>query len=179
MTGRRGWRILGANQSNVPVEMIEQEYPLRVECYALEPDSGARQVPWRAGHQARVPAAGRRRDADGAVGQKAVSAVRAEGRRGRAPSWNIVNPGPEQRVLPVLTMVPTALRQGDVYRHVRRRGRRAWPGLRAPIRPWCCATWCRAMATEAHAREAYGVAVVARDEGWAVDDAATVALRGG
>ena len=31
---------MGANQSNVPVEMIETDYPLRIERYGLVPDTG-------------------------------------------------------------------------------------------------------------------------------------------
>ena len=38
---RRGRRAhIGANQSNVPVEMIEAEYPIRIEHYGIMPDTG-------------------------------------------------------------------------------------------------------------------------------------------
>jgi N-methylhydantoinase B len=34
------------------------------------------------------------------------------------PSWNIVNPGPEQRLLPTCPMGSTVLNEGDVFFHV-------------------------------------------------------------
>ncbi len=34
------------------------------------------------------------------------------------PSWNIINPGPNERILPTLPMESVALRRGDVFRHV-------------------------------------------------------------
>ena len=41
----------------------------------------------------------------------------AGGRPG-TPSWNILNPGDEQRILPVLPRESTALRKGDSVRHL-------------------------------------------------------------
>lgn len=38
--GQEGVTHMGANQSNVPVEMIEAEYPIRIEQYGLVPNSG-------------------------------------------------------------------------------------------------------------------------------------------
>lgn len=38
--GQEGVPHMGANQSNVPIEMIEGEYPLRIEEYRMMPDSG-------------------------------------------------------------------------------------------------------------------------------------------
>ena len=34
------------------------------------------------------------------------------------PSWNIINPGSDDRVLPVLLMMPERLKRGDVFRHI-------------------------------------------------------------
>ncbi|MBM3526047.1 MAG: hydantoinase B/oxoprolinase family protein, partial [Alphaproteobacteria bacterium] len=34
------------------------------------------------------------------------------------PSWNIINPGPDQRVLPVTTTKPDTLKRNDVFRHL-------------------------------------------------------------
>jgi N-methylhydantoinase B len=34
------------------------------------------------------------------------------------PSWNIVNPGPKQRLLPTCPMESTVLNKGDVFLHV-------------------------------------------------------------
>jgi len=38
--GEEGVAHIGANQSNVPVEMIEAEYPIRIEHYGIMPDTG-------------------------------------------------------------------------------------------------------------------------------------------
>src|SRR5690606_27330344 len=40
MDGMDGVHVHMTNSSNLPVEALENEYPLRVECYALVPDSG-------------------------------------------------------------------------------------------------------------------------------------------
>ena len=34
------------------------------------------------------------------------------------PSWNLINPGPDQRVLPVMPMEAVAFAQGDVFCHI-------------------------------------------------------------
>ena len=38
--GQEGVPHMGANQSNVPIEMIEADYPLRIERYGIVPDTG-------------------------------------------------------------------------------------------------------------------------------------------
>jgi N-methylhydantoinase B len=38
--GQEGIPHIGANQANVPVELIEQNYPLRIERYGFVPDTG-------------------------------------------------------------------------------------------------------------------------------------------
>ena len=38
--GQEGVPHMGANQSNVPIEMIETEYPIRIEQYGFVPDTG-------------------------------------------------------------------------------------------------------------------------------------------
>jgi N-methylhydantoinase B len=116
--GQDGVAHIGANQSNIPIEMIEREHPLRIERYGLVPDSGG---------------AGRYRGGLAIVREfrllagEAMITVRSDKRRfppyglhgGQpgSPSMNIVNPGPQQRVLPVLFTQPVMLRQGDLYHH--------------------------------------------------------------
>jgi N-methylhydantoinase B len=176
--GQEGVAHMGANQSNVPIEMIEQEYPLRVEQYAIVPDSGG---------------PGRFRGGQGIVREfrvladEATLTVRSDKRKfppyglqggsSGTPSWNIINPGPAQIVLPVLTMQPTTLRKGDVYRHIMAGG-----GGFGPARERDPALVLRDVVLErvsvAHAREAYGVVIVAEGDRFAVDGGATVALRG-
>ena len=117
--GQEGMSHMGANVANVPVEMIEASQPLRIEKYALVPDTGG---------------AGEFRGGLSVVrdyrllAEKAALNVRSDKRRHRpfglfgggegAASWNILNPGTEDRELPVLLMHPIELKQGDVFRHI-------------------------------------------------------------
>ena len=109
----------GGNMTNQPVEMIEALYPVEIERYALVENSGG---------------PGRFRGAPAFVRQyrllaeEAVLTMRSDRRRhlpyGLAggypgtPSWNIINPGAEQRVLPVMPMEAIPLAKGDVFCHV-------------------------------------------------------------
>src|SRR5262249_15758944 len=116
--GQDGAPHLGANQCNVPVEMIESAYPLRIEQYGLVPDTGG-PGRYRGGlslireYRVRAAAAGLRIRWD--KGQHPPHGLFG-GREG-APSWNVINPGAEDRILPVMLTTPERLRAGDVYRH--------------------------------------------------------------
>ncbi|MBV9860423.1 MAG: hydantoinase B/oxoprolinase family protein [Alphaproteobacteria bacterium] len=117
--GQEGVPHMGANQSNVPVEMIEAAFPLRIERYGLVPDTGG---------------AGRFRGGLALtreyrlLAEEATLNIRSDKRRfpphglagGRtgAPSINVVNPDGNARVLPVLLTEPVELSRGDLYRHV-------------------------------------------------------------
>ena len=177
--GQDGVAHLGANQSNVPVETIEAEYPLRVERYGFVPDSGG---------------AGRHRGGLAIertfrlLADEATLTVRSDKRRfppyglaGGRPgsgSLSVVNPGTaRERVLPVLVTEPVALERGDVFRHVLAAGG-GWgdPRDRDPERVLEDLRLGRV--TLEGARRDYGVAIVARDGGYAIDAAATAALRG-
>ena len=116
--GQQGVPHMGANQSNVSVEMIESEYPIRINEYGMLADTGG---------------AGRHRGGLGLVREyeilsdEAILNVRSDKRRfpphglfgGRSgsSSWNYVNPGRSDRVLPVLMTEVEKLRRGDVFRH--------------------------------------------------------------
>ena len=116
--GQQGVPHMGANQSNVSIEMIESEYPIRINEYGMLPDTGG---------------AGRHRGGLGLVREyeilsdEAILNVRSDKRRfpphglfgGRAgsSSWNYVNPGRSDRILPVLMTEVEKLGRGDVFRH--------------------------------------------------------------
>lgn len=116
--GQDGVAHIGANQSNIPIEMIEREHPLRVERYALVPDTGG---------------AGKYRGGLAIVrefrllAEEAMITVRSDKRRfppyglhgGKpgSPSMNMINPGTNQRVLPVLFKEPVAMTRGDLFHH--------------------------------------------------------------
>jgi N-methylhydantoinase B len=118
--GQDGVAHMGANQSNVPIELIETQYPLRVERYGYVRDSGG---------------AGRHRGGLAIerefrlLADEAVITVRSDKRRfppyglfgggPGSPSLSVLNPGtPGERILPVLTAEPVSLKRGDVFRHV-------------------------------------------------------------
>jgi N-methylhydantoinase B len=169
---------LGANQSNVPVETIEAEYPLRVERYGFVPDSGG---------------AGRHRGGMAIervfrlLADEATLTVRSDKRRfppfglaGGRPgngSLNVVNPDTgDERILPVLVTEPVALKRGDVFRHVLASGG-GWgdPLTRDPALVLEDVRLGRV--TPEGARRDYGVAITRDADGVTVDDAATAALR--
>lgn len=117
--GQEGVPHLGANQANVSIEMIEAGYPLRIERYAIVPDTGG---PGRfaGGHALR-------RDYR-LLADDAVLMVRSDKRlyppHGLAgggcgqPSSNVINPGTQDRILPVMVIEPIALKRGDLFVHV-------------------------------------------------------------
>ncbi len=155
--GREGVPHPASNIANTPIEIAERELPVRIERYGLIPDSGG---------------PGKYRGALGQIrevrclAQEAVLQIRSDKRRfppyglwgGRngSPSWNILNPGPGQHVLPTLTM--GKIRQGEVLRHVMAGGG-GWgdPLERDPGR--VRRDVVEEKVTVAHAREAYGVVI--------------------
>jgi N-methylhydantoinase B len=121
--GAEGVSNPGANQSNQPIELIESELPLEIVQYGLVPDSGG---------------AGTYRGGLGLVREyrlladEAVLTIRSDrrahppygvqGGKPGAPSWNILNPGPAQRILPTLPMEAVRIKRGDVFRHLQAGG---------------------------------------------------------
>lgn len=113
----------GANQSNQPIEMIESEYPLIINKYGLVQDSGG------AGRYRGGLALTREYKM---LAEEAVLSMRSDrrdhppygvhGGRSGTPSWNILNPGANQRILPVLPMEGVILRKGDVFSHIQAGG---------------------------------------------------------
>ena len=175
--GQQGVPHMGANQSNVSIEAIENDYPIRVNAYGMLPDTGG---------------AGRFRGGLSLVreyeilSEEAVLNVRSDKRRfpphglfgGRtgAPSWNYLNPGRSDRVLPVLMTEVEKLGHGDVFRHeMAGGGGYGDPLERDPERVLRDVVEDKVSIT--HAAREYGVVVVGSDARWQLDSAATEALR--
>ena len=169
--GQEGVAHIGANQSNVPIEMIEAEYPIRIEQYGLVPDTGG-PGKYRGGlsmvREYRL------------LADEAVLTVRSDKRRfppfglhgGRdgAPSMNTVN---GTKVLPVLLTKPYTLRKGDVFRHqLAGGGGYGDPRERDPALVQRDVE--QGKVTRAHAKEAYGVVL---NKDFTIDAVATAALR--
>jgi N-methylhydantoinase B len=93
-----------------------------------------------------------------------------------SPSWNILNPGPEERVLPVLLTQPVIMGKGDVYRHIMAGGGGYGPpDERDP--EMILREVKEEKTTIEHAREAYGVVIRMDQNEPAIDLTATEQLR--
>jgi N-methylhydantoinase B len=174
--GQSGVPHMGSNQSNVPIEMIEADYPLRIERYGYVADSGGPGM-FRGG-------VGIEREYR-ALSDDMYFGVRSDkcshpphglfgGEPGR-PSVNLLNPGNHQRVLPSLPVLPVTLENGDVFRHVMAGGGGYGdPLARAPER--ILADVVDGLVSAQHAHDAYGI-VLTTGDGTVVDEQATQARR--
>jgi N-methylhydantoinase B len=169
---------LGANQSNVPVETIEADYPLRVESYGFVTDSGG---PGRHRGGMAIERVFR------LLADEATLTVRSDKRRfppfglaGGRPgsgSLNVVNPGTaSERVLPVLITEPVPLRRGDVFRHVLASGG-GWGDPRSRDPDLVLEDVRLGRVTPEGARRDYAVAIASGAGGLSIDAAVTAALR--
>lgn len=165
----------GGNLTNQPVEMIEALYPIEVTRYGTVKNSGG---PGK--HRGGLAFVREYR----LLGDDARLVMRSDRRMylpyGLAngapgtPSWNIINPGPKQRVLPVMPMEAVKLTRGDVFCHVSAGG----GGYGDPLERKPAAVLddvSEDRITVAYAHDVYGV-VIGGDP-LAVDPAATDALR--
>jgi N-methylhydantoinase B len=175
--GQNGVPHMGANQSNVSIEMIEQEYPIRIERYGLVPDTGG-----PGEHRGGLALT---REYCLLAGE-AILNVRSDkrafpphglfGGRPGAASWNIVNPERNRRVLPVLMTEVAELTAGDVFQHLMSSG----GGYGDPLArdPAAVLEDVRDdKVSPEHAREAYGVVVTGDSRRATLDQAGTAALR--
>jgi len=173
--GQEGVPHMGANQSNVPVEMIESGYPLRIVRYGFVPDTGG---------------AGKYRGGLSIVrefemlGDDAVLNVRSDKRRfpphglfggeDGTPSLNYLTHKGKDRLLPALLMETEPMMKGDRFRAVLAGG----GGYGHPFErdPELVRNDVREeKITIAYARKHYGVAI--KKGRFAVDVAATKKLR--
>jgi N-methylhydantoinase B len=176
--GQSGVPHMGANQSNVSIEMIESDYPIRIDEYGMAPDTGG---PGR--HRGGLALLRQYR----ILSDKAILNVRSDkrkypphglfgGKEGSA-SINLVNPGGENRVLPVLMLKVEKLKQGDVFRHVMSGG----GGYGDPLERdpgLVLDDIITEKVTVDHARREYGVVIDISGVAPAIDAAATETLRG-
>ena len=120
------------NMSNLPIETLEARYPLRMEEYALRPDSGgAGQFPRRPRAGAALPPAGRRQRCCSCAPTARASALWPVRRPAGGLSRNLLNPDGENA---------PASRQGDAggrqgHRAPPRAGRRRRLGRSARAGP--------------------------------------------
>jgi len=175
--GQEGVPHMGANQSNVSVEMIEQDYPIRINQYGLVPDTGG------AGQYRGGLALMREYES---LHDGALLNVRSDkrdfpphglfnGKNGK-PSKNILNPDSKQKILPVLMTEVEALNRGDVFRHIMAGG----GGYGDPLKrkpELVLKDVIEEKVTIAGAKEDYGVIIIKTAEELLVDSLATKKLR--
>ncbi|WP_109466663.1 hydantoinase B/oxoprolinase family protein [Albibacillus kandeliae] len=117
--GEHGIPNPGGNGTNQPVEMIEAQFPVRVTRYGLVQNSGG------PGKYRGAPAFVREYEL---LADEAGLIMRSDRRRHLpygvdkgypgTPSYNILNPGPGQQVLPVMPMLQVPMKKGDIFCHV-------------------------------------------------------------
>ena len=175
--GQEGVPHMGANQSNVSVEMIEQDYPIRINQYGLVPDTGG------AGQYRGGLALIREYES---LHDGALLNVRSDkrdfpphglfnGKNGK-PSKNILNPGSKHKILPVLMTEVETLNRGDVFRHIMAGG----GGYGSPLKrtpKLVLKDVIEEKVTIAGAREDYGVVIIKKADEFIIDSIATKKLR--
>ena len=175
--GQEGVPHMGANQSNVSVEMIEQDYPIRINQYGLVPDTGG------AGQYRGGLALMREYES---LHDGALLNVRSDkrdfpphglfsGKNGK-PSKNILNPDSKHKILPVLMTEVETLNRGDVFRHIMAGG----GGYGDPLKrtpELVLKDVIEEKVTIASAREDYSVVIIKKAEEFMIDSIATKKLR--
>jgi N-methylhydantoinase B len=171
--GQEGISNPGANLGNAPVELIEARHPVEVTRYAFVPNSGG---PGR--HRGGVALMrGYRLLADEAAlimrsDRRAVLPYGLAGGLPGTPSWNVINPGPEQHLLPVCPMESTRMVKGDEFLHIQAgAGGFGDPLERQPEK--VLFDVIAELLTPVYAADVYGVVIA----GGAIDGAATDAKR--
>lgn len=117
--GQDGVPHMGGNQSNVPIEMIELDYPLRIEEYGLVKDTGGAGK-YRGGLS--VIRSYR------ALEDDILLSIRSDkrkfpphglfgGKEGES-SMSILKSGKDESIIPTLTTQPLYLKQNDLFQHV-------------------------------------------------------------
>ena len=109
----------GGNITNQPVEMIEAQYPIEVQKYGMVENSGG------PGKFRGAPAYIRQYRM---LGEDTVVVMRSDRRNflpygldgglPGTPSWNLINPGPNQRILPVMPMDAVRFARGEIFCHI-------------------------------------------------------------
>ncbi|MDK3018755.1 hydantoinase B/oxoprolinase family protein [Pseudodonghicola flavimaris] len=117
--GEHGIPNPGGNGTNQPVEMIEAQFPVLITRYGLVQNSGGpgkyrgapafvREYRLLADDAGLIMRSDRRRHLPYGV----------DGGYPGTPCYNILNPGPDQQVLPVMPMIQVPIQSGDIFCHI-------------------------------------------------------------
>lgn len=171
--GPEGVAHPAANISNTPVEIAEVELPVRIEEYGMVQDTGG------AGKFRGALAQMRRVRC---LADEATLQLRSDKRRfppfglhgGKpgTPSWNILNPGEGQTILPTMCVVP--MRRDDVIFHIMAGGGGWGDSLERDTNLVRADVWSEKLSID-HARSEYGVVI--EPDTFEVDAEATERLR--
>jgi N-methylhydantoinase B len=172
--GQEGVPHMASNQANVPIEMIEADYPIRIEQYGFAPDTGGAGK-YRGGLG--IVREYRMLSDDVYFGVRSDKAVHAPhglaGGGTGAPAVNSIHSREGARLLPPMPMLPISLHRDEIYRHVMAGGGGYGDPLeRDPER--VRADVLDGKVSRAHAERAYGVVV---DADRRIDAQATAVLR--
>ena len=175
--GQEGVPHMASNQANVPVEMIESDYPIRIERYGFVADTGG---PGKYRGGLSLVREYRMLADDIYFGVRSDKRIHPPhglfGGQTGAPAENLLRSQEGERVLPSMPMKPINLRSGDVYRHIMAGGGGFGnPFERDPER--VRKDVIDGKVTRKHAREAYGVVISEDEESPVVDLKATESLR--
>ncbi len=121
--GLEGVSNLAGNGTNQPVEVIEATLPIEITRYAFVPNSGG-PGRFRGGyaHTRAFRMLADEVNLDLRSDRRSILPYGLAGGLPGTPSWNILNPGPDQRLLPTCPMESLKLRRGDVIQHIQAGG---------------------------------------------------------
>ena len=171
--GTDGVANLASNGNNQSTEVVEASVPIEITHYGLAKNSGG---PGR--HRGGYAITkgyrllGESCSVDIRSDRRAILPYGLHGGQPGTPSWNIINPGQAQKLLPVCPMESVTLKRGDVYLHVQPGG----GGYGNPLEREPSKVLDDVedeLITPDYARDVYGVVI----SGGRLDDAATVACR--
>jgi N-methylhydantoinase B len=171
--GIDGVASMVVNFSNYPVEVIEREYPLRIEEYGFLPDTGG---PGQFRGGLALVRTYRFLEQSGTFQIRAdrsrFTAYGLSGGGPGSPSHNLLNPGPNQQALPPKTTLQ--VQYADELRH-ELAGAGGWGNPLGRDPRAVLDDVLDEKITLAHARAAYGVALT--EDGTSIDESETARLR--
>lgn len=117
--GQEGISNPAANLGNTPIELLESRHPVEITCYAFVQNSGG---PGRSRGGAALMR-GYRLLADEAVlvmrsDRRSHLPYGLSGGSPGTPSWNVLNPGKNQRLLPTCPMASVPMIRDDEFLHI-------------------------------------------------------------
>ncbi|AOG08062.1 hydantoinase B/oxoprolinase family protein [Bosea sp. RAC05] len=167
--GQEGISNPAANLGNAPIELVESRLPVEITCYSFVQNSGG---PGRHRGGVALMRGYRLLEEEAELvmrsDRRAVLPYGLFGGEPGTPSWNFINPGPDQVVLPVCPFASVPMKQDDIFLHIQAgAGGYGDPLERAPAK--VLLDLLNELITTDYASDVYGVVIV---DG-AVDEVAT------